>query len=542
MENKKEKKCLVKNCKNNCIIRDMCYEHGILRYKMTKYYHKIGDPLLIKRYKILHEKEEIYNFTKVQLEEYIKKLRFIWVGWNKCLYARKELSKICFEYMDNNHKLFIEKTIVPNMKIIENNLSLCYLLLTKHNNIIEGNINNSSNDNEEIKIYKTNKKKIKKKIEHINLTKRENKNDYNDLNNYIDPNIKVLSENNMYFEIKNNIVKHNEYLKDFFTEYNNYNSYNNTKIKIILYNSLYCNFINEIFEQYNLKFIKISYDKKKKNILFNYNVLLEEKDIIEELSKLRNFSDSLFEWYEKINNILVKIKENINKIYTIYMKYKYELKVFDIVNIDIFIQKFFHPLCIHIKKGNLKKLCLNNRSKTLFTSFIDIFNEIETSIYSIYIPNTIYECLSFFILNIINYDSTNIKYIFKDNILYEDNIFYKNKLLEELIYCCVESKMITICSKNIPSECLDIHKLIKYNLEKVKQLLSFGSYIYLLKYTEYIGDENIYDIDKKNIQKEVLYIDLCNDEPLINILKSCNDENSLEEDNNLEKSITIFIN
>lgn len=64
-----ETKCLVKYCKMNCSIKDMCYKHGVLRYKLTKYYHDIGDPLLIESYKNIPDENEIYNYTKEQIEK-----------------------------------------------------------------------------------------------------------------------------------------------------------------------------------------------------------------------------------------------------------------------------------------------------------------------------------------------------------------------------------------------------------------------------------------------------------------------------------------
>lgn len=127
--------CFVENCKNPSSIKDMCYKHGMLRYRFTKYYHKIGDPLLIESYKKIQNEEQIYVFTKLQIEKYIKKLRFIWSGWNKCLLARKELTKLCFNSLDYGHNYFIDNVIIPNMNIIENKLELCYLLISKKQNI-----------------------------------------------------------------------------------------------------------------------------------------------------------------------------------------------------------------------------------------------------------------------------------------------------------------------------------------------------------------------------------------------------------------------
>lgn len=186
-----EIKCFVQHCENKCIIKDMCYKHGILRYKLTKYYHDIGDPLLIESYKKLPDENEIHNYTKEQIEKFIKKLRFIWFGWDKCLTARKELTALCFSTLDYGHKYFIDNVIIPNMNIIENNLSLCYLLLEKYkniNNIEENNLDKII----EIKTKSKMNKKKKYKKNPKNKYKSNNKSDEEILNYYLIQNLLLL--------------------------------------------------------------------------------------------------------------------------------------------------------------------------------------------------------------------------------------------------------------------------------------------------------------------------------------------------------------
>lgn len=331
-------KCLVKYCKNPCIIKDMCYKHGVLRYKLTKYYHKIGDPLLIESYKKIQDDEKIYNYTQEQLENYIKKLRFIWSGWRKCLLARRELTYLCFSEMDYGHSYFINEIILPNMNTIEKKLELCYLLLSKNadisNNlmknieedeIIDNNINN-------VRTNRIRKSKNTKNRKNNNFLKANLDDNLNILNKTINPNLKPLSEIELYADIIKEINNTNSSMKQLFTD----DIFNDEKY--ILNNASYCVFIKDIFIQYKLKYIKINYNIKNKDLYFNCNYFLENKEIMEELSKFKNFSDSLIIWYNKINSILQKIKEDSKRLFNSYIKYKTNNGDNYFQNIDNFIE------------------------------------------------------------------------------------------------------------------------------------------------------------------------------------------------------------
>lgn len=479
--------CLVEKCKNPSSIKNMCYKHGILRYKLTKYYHKIGDPLLIESYKNIQNDDQIYVFTKVQIENYIKKLRFIWSGWNKCLLARKELTKLCFENLDYGHNYFVNSVIIPNMSIIEKKLELCYLLISKYNNINNNigtsNIENIINDN----IKKNKKKKSKRKIDN-NFLKENDDNEI--LNKTINLNIKLLSKIELYINIKMNINKTNSFMKHLFTD----NTYNNDKY--ILNNASYCVFIKDIFLQYNLKYIKMSYNIKSKDLKFVCDCFLEEKEIIEEISRFNNFNDGLFEWYNKIINILINIKKNTIKLYNTYIKHKTLNNESYFQNIDEFIENQYKPLCIHINNGNIENICLENRHNRVLKkedlNIIEIFNKLEISISTIYIPQNIQECLCFWILNEIqtikNEDS---KKIIKENI----------KLIKGWFCCCVDNDIFSL-SGNIP-----IDELIIYNMEKSKNIIILGCYLYFLKYTENNINEIKYINEIKNNIIDIYLID-----------------------------------
>jgi hypothetical protein len=342
-----DEKCLVKYCENPCIIKDMCYKHGLLRYKLTKYYHKIGDPLLIESYKKLQNDEKIYNYTQEQLENYIKKLRFIWSGWRKCLLARKELTYLCFSEIDYGHSYFINEIIIPNMNIIEKKLELCYLLLSKcedMNNYLIKDIERDEIINNNINDVKINKiRKTKNKINNKNVIFNDNS---DILNKTINPNLKSLSEMQFYIDIIKEINNTNSLMNQLFTD----DIFNDEKY--ILNNASYCVFIKDIFIQYKLKYIKI-------NLYFNCNYFLENKDIMEELSNFKNFSDSLIMWYNKINSILKNIKENSKKLFNSYIKYKSDNNENYFQNIDNFIESQYEPLCIHINEGNVENICLD---------------------------------------------------------------------------------------------------------------------------------------------------------------------------------------
>lgn len=394
------KKCLVKSCKNKGIIKDMCHIHGILRYKLTKYYHKIGDPLLIESYKNIKKDEEIYNYTQEELENYIKKLRFIWSEWRKCLLARKELTYLCFSDMDYGHSYFINEIIIPNMNTIEKKLEICYLLMSKYreNNkliIEEEKIVDDSN----IKNIKTNKikkiKKVDKKINNKSLKSNSNDNS-SILNKSINPNLILLSETKSYIDILKQINNTNSCMKKMFTD----DIFNDEKY--ILNNASYCVFVKNIFIKYKLKYIKINYNVKNKELYFSCNYFIENKEIIEELSKFRNFSDSLITWYNKINNILKKIKEYSKKLFNSYINYKTDDGENYFQNIDNFIESQYEPLCIHINEGIVKNIYLKNRHNRIFKkenlNIIEIFDKLEVSISTIHIPETIQECLCFWIL------------------------------------------------------------------------------------------------------------------------------------------------
>lgn len=501
-----EIKCFVQHCENKCIIKDMCYKHGILRYKLTKYYHDIGDPLLIESYKKLPDENEIHNYTKEQIEKFIKKLRFIWFGWNKCLIARKELTTLCFSTLDYGHKYFIDNVIIPNMNIIENNLSLCYLLLEKYKNINNIEENNLDKIIEIKTKSKMNKKKKYKKIPK-NKYKSNNKSDEEILNMNINFNFKLLSNTESFIVINREIKNINSFMKYLFTD----DIYNDEKY--ILNNASYCVFIKDIFMQYKLKYINLSYNIKTKDISFDCECFLDKEDEVEELSKFKNFNDGLFEWYNKIINILKNIKINSNKLYKTYIKHKSDNNENYFQNIDDFIESQFKPLCIHIYEGNIKNICLENRHNRIFSKkdlhITEIFNKLEMSISSMYIPKNIQECLCFWILHEIqSIVETTDKKIMKED----------KKLIEGWLYCCVNNNMFCVYGN------VDVNELFSYNFEIIKKIIELGCYSYFLKYIE--NDNLNLDYIKKIKNNKINIFLINNDKPKI-IYDNVNKDNNI---------------
>lgn len=188
----------------------------------------------------------------------------------------------------------------------------------------------------------------------------------------------------------------------------------------------------------------MSYNIKSKNLQFACDCLLEENEIIEEISRFNNFNDGLFEWYNKIINILINIKRDSNKLYNIYIKHKTLDNENYFQNIDDFIEDQYKPLCIHINNGNIDNICLENRHNRILKkedlNIIEIFNKLEISISAIYIPQNIQECLCFLILNEIQtIEKTDNKKITLENI----------KLMEGWFYCCINNDIFSV-SGNIP--------------------------------------------------------------------------------------------
>lgn len=117
--------CIVNNCNYNVFSKDMCYNHHIFRYKITAYYHKIGDNLLNEKVKNLPDEKELTNYNKKDLNKLIHDLYDNISKLKKCLYARKEMERL-YCSNDYGHMIFIEN-IINNIKFIEKYLSKCYV-------------------------------------------------------------------------------------------------------------------------------------------------------------------------------------------------------------------------------------------------------------------------------------------------------------------------------------------------------------------------------------------------------------------------------
>lgn len=383
-------------------------------------------------------------------------------------------------------------------------------MLSKHKNICNNTVEKINkketiNDNNIKNIKKRNKNKKKKKKVNNNFS--EIKDDKDILNKTINLNLRLLSEMESYIDIKKEIKNTNSFMKYLFTD----DIYNDEKY--ILNNASYCVFIKNIFIQCKLKYIKISYNVKSKDIFFDCNCLLENNDIIEELSKFKNFSDELIVWYNKIINILKSIKENSNKLYNSYIKYKTNNNEDYFQDIDDFIESQYKPLCIHINEGKVENICLENRHNRIFKKedldIIEIFNKLEISISTIYIPKNIQECLCFWILNEIKtVNETNNKKIMSENI----------KLIEGWFYCCINNDIFGVSGNII------IDELLIYNIKMVKNIITLGCYLYFLKYTENNILEIKYIDEIKNNKINVYLIDDNNPKFIFN-RKMLNDNN-----------------
>lgn len=486
--------CVVNNCNISVFTKGMCYNHHIFRYKITTYYHKIGDKILNEKFKNLPNEKELINYNKKDLNKLIHDLYDNISKLKKCLYARKEMERL-YCSNDNGHALFIEN-IINNIKFIENYLSKCYtFLINKDNHLLD--IINKNNDNksyQEIKNLKKKKKKSKNKIKVPDFEYLKNNDlDYTYLNNIKNPEKYDLNNSLKIKNIINEIFRLNFMFKNLFTE-----TIENDII-LILNNSSYCIFIKDIFNKCGSKYVKLNYNNKNKEIYFQLNYLLDENDYKHEISKLNKFHDEIKIWIKKIIKIILDIKYNCYMLYNCFIKYEdknnknndcecKECKCY-FKNIDLFIQKYYDILCIHIENGFVKNICLEKRHKRVLKKELlnieDIFNKIDIINNSLIIPNDFNESLCFWILN---------------NLAYDNNI--KIYILKGHITSCIKNNIFMLCS------CIDLYN---NNHELLINILIYGCNIYLLK-NKYNSKNHINDIlEKINFEdnKQISFY-LCN--------------------------------
>jgi hypothetical protein len=162
-------------------------------------------------------------------------------------------------------------------------------------------------------------------------------------------------------------------------------------------------------------------------------------------------------------------------------------------------------------KGMLKIYVWINRHNRIFKkedlNVVEIFDKLEISISTIYIPKSIQECLCFWILN-------EIQTIKKtDN---KRTMLENTKLIEGWFYCCINNDIFNAKGN------IDIEELIICNIKMVKNIITLGCYLYFLKYTENNISEIKYINEIKNNKINVYLID--NNEPNFAFNKKISDE------------------
>lgn len=451
----------------------MCYEHHLLKFRFTSFYHKIGDPLLNDKKELPNEKI-LMSYKDEEIKEIIYDLWDKIYNWRKCLYSRKVIEKL-YPYEDYGHKIFVENVIIKNIKELEDYLSKLYTFIIKKEDIITFKSNILLEENTEKNCFYKNIKgshsanhKNKKKNKYRKINNKVNKEMLINLK-YLDtiPEIKKFNLNDIkkYNEIIYEIYDKNEIINKFFTS-----KVENNNI-LILNNASYCVFIKNIFNKYKTDYITLNYFVKNKKIKLTSNYLLTEDIIHEEMTKIQKFNDDLKLWIKRILKIIVDTKKNSYLLYKTFIKHKVnnlkkecdchecEEKECYFQDIDNFIQTYYNILCIHINKGIIEKICLEKRHTRIYKKKLleieDILQEIEIINKSLLIPNTLDECLCFWILNLINDENINVI------------------SLKGWINCCIDNNIFYIC------KCFKLFDLNE--IEILKKILIIGCNIYIIK-------------------------------------------------------------